>query len=356
MKKVGSVQEHLWVVLFLLVALLALAGCGPEGSKASVDAVADAVTESNIGDDEEAVLSLPELEPAGLDGSKLRVVATTSIIGDVVSQVGGEGIELTILMGPGQDPHSYEPAARDLTAVANAHVVFVNGWSLEEGLLDDLSNVAEDAPLVPVSANISPLAAGEEPEEDENEEEQDHLHKGADPHVWLDPHLVRQWVENVRQALSELDPANGALYERNAVAYLAELEELVAYYDEQIASIPPDQRKLVTNHNALAYFASRYNFEVIGTVIPSASTVAEPSASTLANLVQAMKEAGVCTIFAETTINPQLAEAVAGELDNCQTVQVLTLYTGAIGPQDSGADSYTAMMRANVATIAKGLK
>ena len=289
------------------------------------------------------VLVLPELSAVSLQDDKLQVVATTSIIGDVVAQVGGEAIALTILMNAGQDPHSYEPGARDLTAVADAHVIFVNGWDLEEGLLDNLANVRESGVLVPVSAGITPR-------------ELDHAgeHHGADPHVWLDPQNVKQWAVNIKQVLAALDPANAAVYSANATAYGRDLDRWMVEMDEMMAGV--NGRNLVTNHDALGYLAARYNLTVIGTVLPGASTLAEPSASELTELATKMQEADTCTIFTESTANPQLANAVAEELDNCDQVQILSLYTGAIGAAGSGTDSYIGMMRANIQALAEGLQ
>jgi len=274
-------------------------------------------------------------------------VATTGIVGDVVAQVGGEVIELTVLMSPGQDPHSFEPSANDLTAAVRSQVIFVNGWDLEEGLVNDLANVAEGSLLIPVSANIDPLPFGRVSQGDA---EQD-----VDPHVWLDPHNVLQWIDNVEQVLSALDPRNQAVYQQNAVDYRAEISKLIVYFDEQVSSIQQAQRKIVTNHEALAYFADVYGFEIIGTVIPGASTLAEPSANDLASLVKLMEAEGVCTIFAETTANEQLAETVAGELSHCEAVQVISLYTGALGAEKM-LDSYLEVMRANIEKIAAGLQ
>lgn len=397
MKKTENNRKRFLQIMALIALALMLASCAagsdePESASsetnaASVDAetpaAADEHEDEHEGegehddeheegeeheDEHEAeaeMLMLPELNAAELDGAPLRVIATTSIIGDVVAQVGGETIDLTVLMEPGQDPHSYEPAAQDLTAVANAHIIFINGWDLEEGLADDLENIGEDALVVPISANIAPLAFGEdehahedeEHEEDEHEEgdEHGHDHSGADPHVWFDIHNVEQWAENVEHVLSDLDPANAATYEANAAAYTEALEELEAYTTSQLDSIPEDNRFLVTNHDSFSYFANAYGFTVLGTVIPSASTVAEPSASDLAELIMEMEEHNVCTIFTETTVNDALAQTVAAELDGCDTVQVLQLYTGAVGPEGSGEDSYIGMFRANVDAIVSGL-
>lgn len=335
--------NHFWII----VTLAALAFGFAVGCSSTEEARGKA---TEVTEDELTTLSLPEVDPADLEGDRLRVVATTSVIGDVVSQVGREAIELTVLMEPGQDPHSFEPSAGDLTAAAEADVIFVNGWDLEEGLVADLENVAQSVPLVPIAANIRPLAFGEHQDETESN------HPSADPHTWLDPHLVRQWVENAEQVLAGLDPARAEEYAGNASACQAELEALIAYYDEKMTQIPPGRRKLVTNHDSLGYFAQAYDFEVVGTVVPAASTLAEPSASDLAELLEAMKTEGICTLFVETTANEQLAETVASELAGCENVQVVTLYTGALGPAGSGADSYLGMMRANIDAIADGLE
>ena len=303
-------------------------------------------------------LTLPDLEAAGLDGAPLKVVATTSIIGDVLAQVGGSAIEQITLMEPGQDPHSYEPTPQDMATVSEAHVIFVNGWDLEEALVHDLKDIAEGIPIVPVSANIEPLAfGGQAHEEEETDRDGDeHPHTGADPHTWFSVHNVEQWVENIKRVLSDLDPANAEAYERNAQAYLAELEELNAYVETQLASIPVKNRFLVTNHNSFGYLARDYDLEVLGTVIPTVSTLAEPSASDLAALIQEMGERGICTLFTETTLSDKLAQTVAAELDGCDEVHVFKLYSGAVGPPGSGADSYIGMFRHNVDTIVQGLK
>jgi len=296
-------------------------------------------------------LPLPSLKAAGLDGDKLRVVATTSIIGDVVSHIGGDAIDLVTLMDPGQDPHSYEPSVGDLAVAADAHLILVNGWDLEEGLIDDLANVAEDAVLVPVSANITPLAFGQNVPVTS-----DHQDGQADPHTWLDPHLVRQWVFNLEEVLTQLDPENASIYHDQSQTYLGELDQLVEYYDEIVATIPLERRKVVTNHDSFAYFADQYDFEIIGTVVPAASTLAEPSATELADLVQIMEREEVCSIFSETTANDRLALAVADELPGCEQVEIISLYTGSLGVSGSPADNYLGMMRANIDAISAAIR
>jgi ABC-type Zn uptake system ZnuABC Zn-binding protein ZnuA len=288
-----------------------------------------------------APLTQPTITAATLDGRPLRVVATTSLIGDAVARVGGDAITLTTLMPPGQDPHSYQPAAADLAAVADADLILVNGWNLEEGLLGDLA-AAGDAPLVPVSAGITPRPSSSDP-------------TTADPHVWQDVGNVMQWVKSIAAALSAADPANTAAYAANAAAYRAELADLDRFVREQTATIPAERRVLVTNHDTLAYFAATYDFRVLGSVLPGASTLAEATAANLAALAEAMAEAGVCSLFVETTAADQMARTLSEELDDCDEVRVLSLYSDALGPPGSGAESYVGMMRGNVAVIVEAL-
>ncbi|WP_420629371.1 metal ABC transporter substrate-binding protein [Candidatus Leptofilum sp.] len=354
-----QLNKQIWILLLLIGAILVV-GCSGAGETAV--SIQDDHESDHDHETEAGVLTLPELEAAALDGAPLKVVATTSIIGDVVAQVGGEAIELTTLMGPGQDPHSFEPSARALTAVADAHVIFVNGWDLEEALVHDLEEIGGDVPVVAISANIEPLAFGEDVHDDEHndghedEHEDEHAHSGADPHVWFSIHNVEQWVENAEHVLSDLDPANADTFERNAATYLAELAELEAYVASELAQIPEDRRFLATNHGSFSYFAKAYDFTVLGTVIPGNSTVAEPSASDLTDLIETMAEHDVCTIFTEVTVSDGLAQTVAGELIECDEVQVLPLYTGALGLAGSNADSYISMFRTNVDAIVAGLQ
>jgi ABC-type Zn uptake system ZnuABC Zn-binding protein ZnuA len=333
-------------VRYILVILAALAfiasGCGSENGQ-------DHENEPVMG----AVLALPAMSPAQLGGAPLKVVATTSMIGDVIAQVGGSTIELTTLMGPGQDPHSYEPTPRDMAAVAQADVVFVNGWDLEEALARDLNEIIEGMSVVPISAGIEPIEFGETHEEDEDDE---HGHQNIDPHVWFSVQNVKRWTENAEQVLTALDPAHADAYHGNADAYLAKLDELDAYAQAQLASIPEERRFLVTNHRSLDYMARDYGLRIVGTVVPAASTMAEPSASDLVALIEIMEKQGICSLYTETTISDRLAQTVADELEGCAQVRVLKLYTGAIGLTGSGADSYVGMYRHNVDTIVDGLR
>ncbi len=344
-------NKRCWIVIMMLLfsALLVLCSCSAEQRETELDQ-----SKKDLVQNENGSLNLPNLASRQLDGRRLKVVATTSIIGDVVTNVAGDRIELLTLMTAGQDPHNYDPGASQLTKVSEADVIFVNGWDLEEGLVDDLAIIAENTPVVAVGANIEPLfikSDGEKKSEGENDKRGQ-----VDPHTWLAVPNVVQWVENIVAILSDLDPDNATVFEQNAQSYRLELEEADAYVREQTERIPVEKRVLVTNHDAFNYFAQEYGFRIAGTVIPASSTLAEPSARDLADLIKVMEAASVCTIFSENTTGDDLAQTVAVELEGCDEVKVLPLYSGSIGAAGSGVPSYTGLIRANVDTIVEGLE
>lgn len=271
-------------------------------------------------------------------GERLRVVATTTILGDVVSRVGGEAIQLTVLLPAGGDPHTYEPRPSDLAAVAEAHVLFVNGFGLETFLDRMLANAGGEPPVISVSTGIPPRWSAEVPGE-------------IDPHVWLDVRNVIIWVENIEAALRALDPAHTDVYAANAAAYRQQLEALDEWILAQVTRVPQERRKLVTNHPAFGYFAQRYGFEQIGTVYP-VSPSAEPSAQDIARLEGMIRQYGVPAVFAEGTVNPVLAQQVAQDTG----VVLVRLCTGSLGEPGSGADSYIALMRYDVLAMVEALQ
>ncbi len=288
------------------------------------------------------------LEPVALGaGERLRVVATTSIVGDVVKNVAGGDIDLTVLMGPGVDPHSYVPAAGDTRAIYDADVVFANGAGLEADLDTMLQNAGGQAIHIHLSDGLDllPLAG----EHDEGEDVHDHGE--ADPHVWFSVPNVIQWVDRIEYTLSSLDPGNTATYAENAQAYVVELEALDAWILEQVRQIPEANRKLVTNHPAFGYLASRYGLEQVGAVYPI-SPSAEPSARDIAALQDTIRQYGVPAVFTESTANPQLAEQVARDTE----VKLVSLYTGALSEAGNGAESYIELMRYDVGAIVGALR
>lgn len=295
----------------------------------------------------------PEVAAVELSsGEQLAVVATTNIIGDVAANVGGEAVDLTVLIETGQDPHSFEPTPQDLAAIEDADLILVNGLDLEEVLVGAIGNVAE-GPVVPVSAGIELLEPSDG--DDDHEGEEDHGH-AADPHVWVDPNNVIVWVGNIAWALSQADPANQAVYQENAAAYLDELRALDEYIRRQTERIPAGERKLVTDHGLYSYFADEYGYAIIGTVIPSFTSTAGASAGDVARLVGVIEAEGVPAVFIGATATQgtrRLAEALAAEAGS--QVRVLPLLSGSLAPQGQPGDTYLGYMRYNIDQIVLGL-
>jgi len=291
---------------------------------------------------------MPPLSPVALGGGeKLKVVATTSIVGDVVQNVGGGEIDLRVLMPVGTDPHSFEPTPRDMATVADAHVVFANGVGLE-AFLDSLLESADAAGrVVHVSHDVELIAL-----EGKLEREERHGHEGADPHTWFDPRNVMVWARNIEHALSTLDPVNAEAYATNAEAYKVKLKELDAWIREQLAPVPEGNRKLVTDHTAFSYFVHRYGFEQVGAIFPGYSTLTEPSAKDLAALEDAVREFDVKAIFVGLTVNPDLAERVADDTGT----KLVFLYVGSLSEAGSPASDYLSLMRYNVSAIVEALR
>lgn len=292
-----------------------------------------------------------------VSGDGLKVVASTTIIGDVVAQVGGDLISLTVMLPPGTDPHTFEPRPQDVAALSDAHVVVISGLGLEESLEPALEANAKGA-IVHASAGIEVLAfEGEEHEEEEHEGEEhegeeSHAHEDGDPHTWTDPNNVIIWTLNIAAALAEADPANADAYQVNAEAYIASLRDLDAWIRSEVAGIPPERRKLVTDHRAFGYFADEYGFEQVGALVGSFSTNASSSAQEIAALEDAIRAQNVPAVFVGTTVNPALAEQVAQDTGT----QIVSVYTGSLTAPGGEADSYLAFMRYNVSAIVEALK
>jgi zinc/manganese transport system substrate-binding protein len=297
--------------------------------------------------------------PAG--GDRLQVVASFSILGDLVERVGGDAVQVTTLIGPGIDAHTYDPAPADLVVLAEADVIFENGLGFEPWLDGFYASTQPPGMRIVVSEGITPREAGadhdQQPEGeagDEHEADEGHEPGEFDPHAWHDVANAIHMVGAIRDALAAADPVNAELYEANAAAYVAELEALDAAIREQVATLPADRRKLVTSHDTFGYFADAYGFEILGTALGSLSTEAgDPSARDIAALIGQIEEAGVPAIFAENVANPDLMESLAAEAG----VELAPpLYTDALGPEGSPGETYIGMMQSNVTTIVEALK
>ena len=271
-----------------------------------------------------------------------KVVATYSILGDVVQNVAGDNIDLTILVGPDGDTHTYEPVPQDSVTLSEASIIFENGLGFESWLDDLYTASGSQAKRVVISEGITPgtITVGEE--------------AGAtDPHIWQNPYNFVRATEIVRDNLSAADPANAATYQLNANQYITQLLEADTYVLQQVQALPADQRKLVTDHDAFGYFASRYGFEIVGTALGSVSTEgAEPSAADTAALIDSIKQTGVHAIFPENIENADLINQIAQEAG---VVVGPPLCSDALTPADGPCPTYLQMIRYNIDSIVGAL-
>jgi len=286
-------------------------------------------------------------------GEKLQLVASTTIIGDVLSQIAGDVADIEVIMIPGQNPHSFEPVPGNLRSVEEADLIFVNGFGLEENLLDDIQAAATGY-IVPVSSGINLLDFSGDVNNDEDKEV--HEHENGDPHVWMDPNNVIHWVRNMADVLSSADPKHADVYWENGESYIAELTAMDAYIKEQIKLLPEENRTLILDHQLFNYFADEYGFTIIGALIPGTTDNAEPSPRAVAGLVKLIQEYHVPVLFVGRTASDglqKLAETVIAEAGT--DVIILPTLTGSLAPPGERGDTYLDFLRFNIEQIIKGL-
>jgi len=288
-------SRSLWLSV-LALALAPLAGCGTSVSSA----------------------------PAGV----VKVVATTTQLGDFVHAVGGGRVQVVQVLQPNNDPHEYEPRPRDAEALLHAPLVFESG----DGLDRWMGKVVAASGAHPRVVTLAPA-------------------RSSDPHWWHDPRNVETAIPRIRDALARANPSAAALYARNAGAYLARVRRLDRGIAACMRRVPVAQRKLVTDHDAFGAFARRYGIEVVGAVIPSQSTEAAPSAGDLARLIRTIRRERVHAVFPETSVNAKLAQAIARETGASSGYK---LYGDTLGPAGSDGATYLAMERHNADAMVRG--
>jgi ABC-type Zn uptake system ZnuABC Zn-binding protein ZnuA len=327
------------------------------------------------------------------EAKRLKVVASFTILADVVKNVAGDAADVDTLVPADADPHPYTPTPSDLAKISDADVVFVNGALLEQGLLKTIETSAKmvvlasecveilpfgDAPppvattpdasdlsaqrcashvseldalgAVQPSYPVAPLGplyaincvAGAGDSEDGN----------CDPHVWFNPYNIELWTLMIRDSLSDFDPANADTYKANAAAYFEQLQMLSSDLQTELATLPAEKRILVTDHDALGYFAETYGFQIVGMVVPSVSTDAEPSAQQIAGLIDVIRAQHVPAIYAGVSVNPALSQQVANEAG----AHFYTLYTESLTESSGKAPTYIDMMRTDMQTIVESLQ
>ncbi|HEX7298064.1 MAG TPA: zinc ABC transporter substrate-binding protein [Solirubrobacteraceae bacterium] len=273
---------------------------------------------------------------------QIRVVATTTQLGDFARGVGGDRAKVVQLLKPNTDPHDYEPRPADVVATADASVVLLNGDELDHWMGDVVKQAGGDAAVVDLGARAPVKAPGETSGPEASR---------YDPHWWHDPRNAEAAVSGIRAALTKANPDAKDVYASNAAAYVAKLRALDRGIAACMERVPASQRKLVTDHDAFTYFARRYGIEVVGAVIPSQTTQAQPSAGDVAELTRLIRREGVKAVFPESSINPKLAQAIARQTG---ATSDLTLYGDTLGPEGSEGATYLSMERANADAMVRG--
>ena len=271
---------------------------------------------------------------------KLRVLATNSIVGDVVGQVGGDYITLSLLMPLGTDPHDYVPRPQDATALADAQIIFANGAGLEASLQPLFDSTGATSKLVEVSNGITLLQL---PGSNQST---------GDPHTWMDPNNVLIWTQNILTALSTADPSHAAVYQANAKAYDTSLHDLDTWIRSEVAQIPAQNRLLVSDHAVLGYFAVQYGFTQVGSITGSFSSEAAPSAKEVAALEVKIRQTGARAVFVSEAANQALADQIASDTG----IRTIWIYHATLTAPGGPVPTYLDFMRYNVNAIVGALK
>jgi zinc/manganese transport system substrate-binding protein len=306
------------------------------------------------------------------------IVVTTNILGDIVTQAVGDLAAVEVIMPVGSDPHDFSPSARQAESMENADLLVVNGAGFEEGMVGIIEQVestgtrvfefADHIELLEFDGDHGHSDDGHSDDEhsdddhsdddhsDDDHSDDDHSddeHSGGDPHIWTDPARMITAVEAFGEEFATIDGIDAAAVEAQVQAYVDELKALDADMEQTLSAIPAENRVLVTNHEVFGYFADRFQFEVVGAVVPSLTTSAEPSTAEVEALVQLIEQEQIPAIFADTSSPTRLAEAIASSADN--DVEVVVLYSESLGEPGSGAETYIGMMSTNAVLIAAAL-
>ena len=276
----------------------------------------------------------------------VRVVATTTVFADLVRQVGGSRVEVASLVPAGAEVHTFDPTPSDARRLAEAKLIVMNGLGLDDWAETVATGTDATAPIVHLAEDLEGVAYIESGEGHADESGE---HGRIDPHLWLDASLAARYVDRIAEALAEVDPEGASAYVDGAGAYRERLEQLDAEVREQLAGIPEERRRVVSFHDAFAYYARAYGLEVVGTIVDAPGQ--DPSAGEIGDLVRAIREAGVAAILTEVQFSPDLAETVAAETG---VAIVADLYTGSLG--EPPVDTYEAMLRWDTERIAEAIE
>lgn len=285
-----------------------------------------------------------------------NVLASTSFLADMAQNVAGDRVTVSTLLPVGADPHAYQAAPSDVSKIAESDVLILNGLDYEHFIEPLLENAGGERLVIEATAGLTPNELEHEEEGEEHAEETESgeggEHEAGDPHMWLDVNRATRYVENIRDGLIKADPAGEEIYRVNAAAYIEQLIELDMWIWEQVQTIPAERRLLVTNHEAMGYFAEHYAFTIVGSILPSFSSEAGVSAQEIASAIEAVKSSGAPAIFLGEVENADLANQIAAETG---VIVVDTLYLESL-TDGAPAPTYIDMMKHNVTQIVNALK
>ena len=273
-------------------------------------------------------------EPGAASGRLLKVVATTTQLADFAQVVGGTRVDVYSVLRSGVDAHDFEPSPADIEAIGDADVIIQNGVGLEEWFEDTIDSAAPQGQVVDASRGAR-------------------IRDDRNPHIWFDPRNAKVMVANITDALVVADPPGSSVYRANRRAYTEELEGLDTEIAEQLGGLA--NKKLVSNHDAFAYYVDRYGLEFVGSVIPSFDTQAELSSSDISDLVAKIEREGVKAVFSEASLPPKTAAAIAAEAGVTIVDGDDALFGDSLGPRGSDGDSYLKMQRHNTRVIVENL-
>jgi zinc/manganese transport system substrate-binding protein len=290
-----------------------------------------------------AASSLPV---AAQNADKLKVVATFSILGDMVRNIGGERVEVATLVGPNGDAHVYSPTPADGRRLTEAKIVFTNGLKFE-GWIDRLvKSSGTGAETIEAAKGVKPLKG----EEEGHGHGHDHGHGGSDPHAWQSIGNAKIYAANIRDALIAADEAGKATYQANAASYLKRLDEVEAEVKGLVAKIPPERRRIITSHDAFGYFEEAYGIDVVAP--QGVSTESEASAKDVARIIQQIKRERIAAVFVENVSDARLMERIAKETGATIGSRV---YSDALSEPNGPAGTYIDMMRHNIRAFSTAL-
>ena len=282
-------------------------------------------------------------------GKKVKLIASFSILGDMVKNVGGDRVEVTVLVGPNGDAHVFEPTPGDAKAVSAADLVIVNGLGLE-GWMDRLIKTSGYKGLIVVATKgIKPREMTKE-EEEEHEHGAKHEHK-IDPHAWQNLSNGLIYVDNIAKGLSSVDAASASVYQANAAAYKAKLDELDKWVKTEFAGIPKPKRRMITSHDALGYFGAAYDIEILSPM--GFSTESEAAAGDIARLIKQIRKEKITAVFIENVTDPRMMEQVAEESGVTLGGE---LYSDALSKEEGPAPTYIDMIKNNVNKIVAAMR